>query len=122
MAIPRPHRQPVTVRKLVDPRLGLSIVRSGAHRRRLGDVYHVLLNARWSSLLAVFAVYYVAANSLFALLYLIGGDNLANARSGSFTDAFFFSVQTMATIGYGSWRRRRSTRTCSSPSRRSSAS
>src|SRR5207249_4349124 len=28
-------------------------------------------------------------------------DAIENARPGSFADAFFFSVQTMATIGYG---------------------
>lgn len=104
MAIPHPHRrrrQPPPPQKLVDPRLARTVVRTGAARRPLGDLYHVLLNARWSALLAVFAMYYVVANSLFALLYLMGGDNLANAHPGSFADAFFFSVQTMATIGYG---------------------
>jgi inward rectifier potassium channel len=44
---------------------------------------------------------YVAINTLFAFLYLAGGDSIKNARPGSFLDAFFFSVQTMATIGYG---------------------
>lgn len=100
MAIPR-RRKPVPVRKLVDPQLGRTVVRHGAPTRPLGDLYHVLLNARWSSLMVVFAVYYVMANAAFALLYLLGGDDIANARVGSFADAFFFSVQTMATIGYG---------------------
>jgi len=44
---------------------------------------------------------YVVANLIFAVLYLLGGDCIANAEAGSFRDAFFFSVQTMATIGYG---------------------
>jgi hypothetical protein len=38
---------------------------------------------------------------LFAIAYLIAG-GVANAAPGSFADAFFFSVQTMGTIGYGS--------------------
>jgi len=38
----------------------------------------------------------------FALIYLIPGDAIANARPGSFADAFFFSIQTIATIGL--WR------------------
>src|SRR5208337_4984173 len=41
------------------------------------------------------------ANAAFALVYVLGGDSIENARPGSFTDAFFFSVQTMATIGFG---------------------
>ena len=40
-------------------------------------------------------------NALFAFAYLAGGDGIENARPGSFIDAFFFSVQTMGTIGYG---------------------
>jgi inward rectifier potassium channel len=87
-------------RKLVDPQLRRTLVRSGAPRRVLGDAYHALLNAHWSVLLAIFATYYVVANVLFALAYLAGGDDLAHAHS--FTDDFFFSVQTLATIGYGS--------------------
>jgi len=89
-------------RKMVDPRLRRTIVRTGVQRRVLGDVYHALLNAHWSMLLLLFVSYYVVANTLFALAYLAGGDDLANARPGSFVDDFFFSVQTLATIGYGS--------------------
>jgi inward rectifier potassium channel len=43
---------------------------------------------------------FIGANLVFASAYaLLGG--VANARPGSFEDAFFFSVQTMGTIGYG---------------------
>lgn len=39
---------------------------------------------------------------MFALVYLAdGGGGIGNARPGSFSDAFFFSVETMATVGYG---------------------
>jgi len=44
---------------------------------------------------------YLVANTIFALLYLATGGGIENAREGSFLDLFFFSVQTMATIGYG---------------------
>jgi inward rectifier potassium channel len=44
---------------------------------------------------------YLGVNVLFALGYLLLGDGIENMRGGSFTDAFFFSVQTLATIGYG---------------------
>lgn len=40
-------------------------------------------------------------NTLFALLYLLAGNTISDARPGSFSDAFFFSVQTFSTIGYG---------------------
>ncbi|MBE9109220.1 ATP-sensitive inward rectifier potassium channel 10 [Nodosilinea sp. LEGE 07298] len=44
---------------------------------------------------------YGLLNALFALAYLAGGDGIAQAQPGSFWDAFFFSVQTLASIGYG---------------------
>jgi inward rectifier potassium channel len=68
----------------------------GAH-----DLYHNLLIMRWSSFMAVLAAGYLAFNLAFAALYLLEPGAIANAKPGSFADAFFFSVQTMATIGYG---------------------
>src|SRR5438132_13628582 len=65
------------------------------------DLYHHLLSAPWPRLLATIAGLYLAANALFALAYLARPGSIGNARPGSFVDAFFFSVQTMATIGYG---------------------
>ena len=44
---------------------------------------------------------YLAANVGFALLYLLNPEGIAKARPGVFSDAFFFSIQTMATFGYG---------------------
>jgi inward rectifier potassium channel len=79
-----------------------NIERRGLPRRRITqDVYFHLLGLKWRWLIAYVAVIYTAVNSLFALLYLGFGNAIANARHGSFEDAFFFSVQTMATIGYG---------------------
>jgi inward rectifier potassium channel len=44
---------------------------------------------------------YGVLNALFALVYLAVDDSIANAQPGSFWDAFFFSVQMLASIGYG---------------------
>src|SRR2546426_7862190 len=75
---------------------------SAPNRRRFcDDLYHHLLSASWLRLLVVIAGLYLAANALFALAYLAEPRSIGNARPGSFVDAFFFSVQTMATIGYG---------------------
>ncbi|MBD0261160.1 MAG: ATP-sensitive inward rectifier potassium channel 10 [Tolypothrix sp. Co-bin9] len=65
------------------------------------DPYHLLLVLPWYSFLLLIAVVYVATNGIFALAYLAGGDCVENARPGSFLDMFFFSVQTLASIGYG---------------------
>ncbi len=65
------------------------------------DLYHDLLASSWQRLLAILAAAFVAINTLFALAYLAVPGSIENARPGSLTDAFFFSVQTMGTIGYG---------------------
>ena len=65
------------------------------------DFYYIVLVSRWSRILALLAGMYLFVNVVFACLYLLGGDCIANATPGSFWDAFFFSVQTWATIGYG---------------------
>ena len=66
----------------------------------MSDVYHHLMRAPWwLDLLAVSALF-LLLNFLFALAYTaVGG--VAGAEPGSIADHFFFSVQTMGTIGYG---------------------
>ena len=65
------------------------------------DVYHFILARGWPSFFALVAVTFLTANVLFASLYLAQPGCIAHARPGSFEDAFYFSVQTIATIGYG---------------------
>ena len=77
-------------------------VRRVFHRDVSGlDLYHTLLTIPWSGFFAVLAVSYVVFNLAFGACYLLVPGGIANARPASFADAFFFSVQTMATIGYG---------------------
>ena len=63
--------------------------------------YHLLLTIPWAGFILLIVLGYGALNALFALAYLAGGDGIARAHPGSFWDAFFFSVQTLASIGYG---------------------
>ncbi len=65
------------------------------------DPYHLLLTIPWCGFLVLIVLIYLATNTIFALAYLAGGDCVTNARPGSFLDLFFFSVQTLASIGYG---------------------
>ncbi len=65
------------------------------------DLYVRLIGGPWRRLLGLMVTAYVVGNMAFAGLYLLGGDCIAGAEPGSFADAFHFSVQTMATIGYG---------------------
>jgi inward rectifier potassium channel len=79
---------------------GGDVLKFGVKRRPLADLYHYLLTSPWWVLFALILATYLAANALFALVYVIDG-GIENARPGSYRDAYFFSVQTMATIGYG---------------------
>ena len=66
------------------------------------NFYHWLLGTSWTSFLLLVIFVYLGTNLLFALAYLACGDGaITHAQPGSLLDAFFFSVQTMATIGYG---------------------
>lgn len=73
----------------------------GRSRTGVTDLYHQVLNLSPGGLLLLLAVVYLSANTLFALLYMLDPHGVANARPGSFVDAFFFSVQTLGTVGYG---------------------
>lgn len=83
----------------------LPIDTRGLERDVLGDLYHTLLTTSWPRLIGLLAVGWVLTNVLFGALFLLGpwfgGEAVHNATPGSFKDAFFFTVQTSATIGYG---------------------
>lgn len=71
----------------------------GLSRAPHEDLYHWILTISWGQFLALCALAFLLANALFACLYLLEPASILHAES--FEDLFFFSVQTMATIGYG---------------------
>ena len=95
------YRRKISARRLVNPDGKFNVVRKGASRFDWDDLYHILLTLSWIKLFAVVGAGYIITNVLFAFMYLGVGDGVENMREGDFFDAFFFSVQTMATIGYG---------------------
>jgi inward rectifier potassium channel len=72
----------------------------GAPRTPLRDFYHALLQLNWPATMAVIGSFYLGVNTLFAALYFWSG-GIEHVEPGSLLDAFYFSVQTMGTIGYG---------------------
>ncbi|MGZ3376534.1 MAG: ion channel [Phenylobacterium sp.] len=90
--------------KLPPPRIdlrGFTAVKVGVRRFSLEDPYYLVLSMRWTTFLVVVLAIFVAANLLFATLYWAAPGSVTNARPGAFGDAFFFSVETLATVGYG---------------------
>lgn len=70
------------------------------------SLYHWLLTISWPKFLAFISATYLALNTFFALAYLACGPDVLQSAGGSFSNepfyrAFFFSVDTFATIGYG---------------------
>jgi inward rectifier potassium channel len=73
----------------------------GLPRGAWRDAYHILLTIPLPAFLALMAAGYLTINTVFALAYLADPGGVANARPGNFGDHFFFSVQTLASVGYG---------------------
>ncbi len=65
------------------------------------DLYHWLLTLNWPRFTAFLFGSYVVLNLFFAVFYCLGGDCVEGMPAGSFPSAFFFSVETLATVGYG---------------------
>jgi inward rectifier potassium channel len=84
---------------------GRRVVAEGLPRSFWTDLHHYAMTASWPRFFGALALGFVCLNTLFALLYVLGAalgdDPVANARPGSFVDYFFFSVETLATVGYG---------------------
>jgi inward rectifier potassium channel len=78
-----------------------TIIVGGSHVPFGRNIYHLFLRASWPQALGGIVAAFLGINLMYGVLYLLAG-GVANARPGSFFDAFIFSVQTIATIGYGS--------------------
>lgn len=79
---------------------GEEVIVRGVESARFRDLYHRFLRLSWPAALGVLVFAFLFVNALFAVVYVNAG-GVAGARPGSFFDAFAFSVETMATIGYG---------------------
>lgn len=81
--------------------LGFSFTKIGASRFDLTDPYHMALTMGWPAFLAAVMTLYGAITLAFAGLYFIQPDSITNAHPGSLADRIFFSIETLATVGYG---------------------
>jgi inward rectifier potassium channel len=75
--------------------------KKGVSRFDLRDPYHLAAALTWPQFLAAFIAFYLLVNVVFATLFWLAPGSVANARPSSFVDAFFFSIETLATVGYG---------------------
>jgi inward rectifier potassium channel len=93
-------------RRLLNRDGSFNVTRSGLGFLSSLSPYHALLMMSWRKFFGLTALFYFGANLLFAVAYLLCGDGALSvpARSGidsRFLQSFFFSIHTLATIGYG---------------------
>ncbi|SDF80950.1 ion channel [Paraburkholderia phenazinium] len=77
------------------------IVAHGMPVRFWQDMYHSALTVSWPVFFASLALMFLLLNATFASLYMLGTAPIANQYPAGFGGAFFFSVETLATVGYG---------------------
>jgi inward rectifier potassium channel len=84
-----------------------NVVREGLSPLASLNLYHYLLTVSWPRFLAMASTAYLLVNGFFAVLYVLAGEGAlggvhTHAAGDRYLAAFFFSVHTFATIGYGS--------------------
>jgi inward rectifier potassium channel len=77
------------------------VMTEGLEANRWTDFYHNAMTVTWPAFFCWLAGIFVSFNLLFAAIYSLGDAPIAHAKPGSFSDLFFFSVETTSTVGYG---------------------
>ena len=65
------------------------------------DFYYRAMAVTWPGFFAGAAGIFLTLNGVFAFLYSLGKDPVANTTPGRFLDLVYFSIETLATVGYG---------------------
>jgi inward rectifier potassium channel len=79
----------------------VEIRKSGRQWRGWIDPYHLILTLSWPRFFALLTGFFLAVNLLFATAYWLVAGSVEHAQPGSFFDVLFFSIETLATVGYG---------------------
>ncbi|PYJ11850.1 MAG: ATP-sensitive inward rectifier potassium channel 10 [Verrucomicrobia bacterium] len=89
-------------RPAITTRVGRTeFLKINAAARGWRDTYHWILCLSWPRFIAFLLVVYFAINLIFAAAYALGGPCIGEMTPGSFPAALFFSIETLATVGYG---------------------
>tara|TARA_R110002050_G_scaffold204327_3_gene339775 strand:+ start:19285 stop:20256 length:972 start_codon:yes stop_codon:yes gene_type:complete len=92
--------------RLINKDGSINIQRNGLKFSQRFDVFHWLINMSWGTFFAVLLAGYILVNIAFGFLYVfLGMDGLSGVHStqflNQFLEAFYFSSQTLTTLGYG---------------------
>ncbi len=80
---------------------GRDFVSQGLSPRFWDDIYHRALTVSWPVFFALIGATFLLLNTIFAFVYQLGDASIANQFPRGFGGAFFFSVETLSTVGYG---------------------
>lgn len=80
---------------------GRRFISEGQTERLWDDIYHRALTITWPKFFGLATGIFLLLNACFALLYRLDPDGIANEYPQGLAGAFFFSVETLATVGYG---------------------
>jgi inward rectifier potassium channel len=78
-----------------------SVTKKGVSTYDLADPYRLAIALTWPRFLLALLGVYMSVNVLFAVAYALVPGSIANARPYHVLDYFFFSLETLATVGYG---------------------
>lgn len=76
-------------------------VTQGLEKRVFDDFSHRSMTTSWPRFVLGAAVVFVVLNAIFAFAYWLGDDPVANVPHGSYIYDLYFSIETIATVGYG---------------------
>ena len=87
--------------RLIGSASGRQFITHGMRRRLLLDLYHLFMTVSWPVIFASFGAFFFLFNLLFAAVYSFQANDIANLDPAGYWGRFFFSVETLATVGYG---------------------
>ncbi len=94
-----PPQRAVGIRRI---RIGArDVITEGLTQAIFQDLFHYFMRVSWPQLFGTFAAFFLAFDLLFGLLYHWVPGCIANLSPPGFAGDFFFSVETLATVGYG---------------------
>src|SRR6202158_3718056 len=77
------------------------VIAEGVRLNFWADISHRCMTASWPAFIAGAALVFVVFNAVFAVLYFIGNQPIANVPGGDYIDYLYFSIETLSTAGYG---------------------
>lgn len=78
-----------------------AVVAHGLRTHFVHDIYYYAMTSSWPLFFAGIGMVFLALNLFFACLFVLGDNAIGNLSPNGFLGAFFFSVETLATVGYG---------------------